>query len=259
MIPVFGRTNQVVPRFWYRPELGGASPDELADAISGTRQPVVDFSGNQALWGHAFRGKDVRAMTTWGLDLETANSESHASDLLGAHLIQSLSAIHRTTIDFYFLRIRRTLEEYQLIGALETLEVAKQDGLVQSICLFADGPSIAVQGVWRFHDAFEALLIRRNPTKEGEFQGLEPLAKERRVGVLVTEGHVWPDGDLRSLSRPAWASYMKHLSLSSAALIPLQAPTDIPLLESTSPLSEAEIRQEFMQSGEWIGENEKHG
>ena len=110
---------------------------------------------------------------------ERATSQDHATDLMQAHLIEVLSCLGRPMIDFYFLRVRRVVEEYQINGALAALEFAKQEGHVKHIGIVADGPAIAVQGVWQFHDAFEVLLVKP------EDSSLANLAKERRVGVVT--------------------------------------------------------------------------
>lgn len=112
--------------------------------------------------------------------LETATDSTHAVDLVHAHLIEVLSCLGREHLDFYFLRIRRMVEEFQLAGALEAMELARQEGHIRFLGLACDGPPLATLSVWQFHDAFDAVLI---PSAEAG-KTLVPLARERRAGVL---------------------------------------------------------------------------
>lgn len=176
---ILGRTNQTFPNTWLR--LVGASDQTPVEIVNQalTEKTVIDFSANPALWGGQMRGTDALLMAKGGLEIERAPDEKAACDLIQAHLIETLSAIGREHIDFYFLQVRRALEEYQIHGALQALENAKSEGHIRFLGLSAEGPGLAVQNVWQFHDAFEVLLLR-DPD-----QGLEALAKERRVGVVT--------------------------------------------------------------------------
>ena len=128
------------------------------------------------------RGADEVVLVQQGTyQIERATSEDHATDLVQAHLIETLSAVGRDCLDFYFLRIRRTLEEYQVNGALAALEAARGEGHLRFLGLHATGHPLAALGLWQFHDAFEVLLL---PDDEDARTTLEPLAKQRRVGVI---------------------------------------------------------------------------
>lgn len=133
-------------------------------------------------------------MMIGGQTMERASDEHHAMDLTQAHLIETLSAIGRETIDFYFLRVRRAVEEHQINGALEALEHAKQEGHVKHIGIFGEGAGLSTLGTWQFHDAFEALLVSRNHFDSAKFDQLEPMAKERRVGVVTCHPLNWGFG-----------------------------------------------------------------
>ncbi len=176
---ILGRTNQSFPREWVR--LVAVDGRPLSDVVASALEAktVLDISANPALWGGQMRGTDALLMTRGGLEIERAPDEKTACDLIQAHLIQTLSAIGREYIDFYFLQVRRRLEEYQITGALQALESAKQEGHIRFLGLAAEGPGLAVQSVWQFHDAFEVLLLREPD------EGLVGLARERRVGVVT--------------------------------------------------------------------------
>jgi hypothetical protein len=177
-----GRTNQAFPKVWLRlvgsSEFGNRNP-EVAQSSPSSLGTVIDISTNPALWGGQMRGTEGLLMSRGGLEIERAPDEKTACDLIQAHLIQTLSAIGREWIDFYFLQVRRGLEEYQIAGALQALESARQEGHIKFLGLSAEGPGLAVQGVWQFHDAFEVLLLSEPD------QGLLQLAQERRVGLVT--------------------------------------------------------------------------
>lgn len=177
---LLGRTNQAFPKEWVRLiTVAGQTPAELTKAAEALGT-VIDVSANPALWGGQMRGTDALIMAKGGLDVERTGDEKSACDLVQAHLIETLSAIGREHVDFYFLQVRRALEEYQIHGALQALESAKQEGHIRFVGLAVEGPSLAVQSVWQFHDAFEVILLREPDP------GLQALASERRVGVVTT-------------------------------------------------------------------------
>lgn len=129
----------------------------------------------------ALRDQNSVLSVRGGLDIESAGSETHAFDLLSAHLIETLSCLTVRTLDFYFLKLRRGLEEHQISGAIQALTAAKQDGLLRHTGFEACGPAFAVLANWQFNDAFEAAIIPAGTENEPLFN----LAKERRLGVLI--------------------------------------------------------------------------
>ena len=94
---------------------------------------------------------------------------------------------------------REPWEEWQLNGALEALETAKQDGIVQHVGLACGDNDLAALAMWQFRDAFEMILVSSGQ----QFESLEPLARERRAGVLVREEVVGDYPTLRAVSSPA--------------------------------------------------------
>ena len=180
MPATLGRTNKVFPQTWLRLTLDESnhhSNGVLADALA--KETVLDISVSPALWGNLLRGKEVKLMTRGGIEIAQAPDEKTASDLLEAHMIQTLSALGREAIDFYFLTVRSALEEFQISGALRALESARQEGHVGHIGLSSEGPPMATLALWQFHDAFEVLLLDRPD------EALMSLARERRVGIVT--------------------------------------------------------------------------
>lgn len=184
MSTVFGRTNLNVADTWLRLTGDGPLDDDLCEAVLASQLPI-DISSQPALWGGRLR-QDARfgealVMARSSVDFERATDEGHAVHLVHAHLIEVLSAIGRGSLDFYFVRIRRTLEEFQINGVLQALEMAREEGMIRFFGLAAEASASVVRSVWQFHDGFEALLV---PAGGEATSGLVPLAKERRVGVL---------------------------------------------------------------------------
>lgn len=188
---VFGRTNEVFPDRWVTLSVpdGGFGEESPADLVAAVRElnTVIDISTQPALWGSPLRGGTDLLLQKGTLQIEKATSEDHASDLVQAHLIETLSSLGREMIDFYYLRIRRNLEEYQINGAMAALEFAKQEGHIRFLGLMADGPAMAVLGFWQFHDAFETVMISKPLNAGKSFETLAPLANQRRAGIVLTD------------------------------------------------------------------------
>jgi hypothetical protein len=176
----FGRTNQVFPPVWLRLSVPSFATDlePLADAALESGAPI-DVTTSPGLWGGYMRSTDAVLTCVSSTDFERSTDDRHANDLIQAHLIETLSCIGRDYFDFYFLRIRRAIEEYQISGALEALEVAKQEGHIRFLGLACDGPALATLSMWQFHDAFDVVLL-----PDDAYSTLAPMARERRVGVL---------------------------------------------------------------------------
>lgn len=182
---VFGRTNIELADTWLRP-VAGEDPQAVARAVFDSGLPL-DLSSQPALWGGALRnepGYESRFVVgRSSTDFEKATDESHTVHLVHAHLIEVLSSLGRPMLDIYFVRIRRGLEEFQINGVIQALEMAREDGLLRFAGLFAEGPSLVVRSVWQFHDAFECALLPEGSHGEE----LVPLAEQRRVGVVRSE------------------------------------------------------------------------
>jgi hypothetical protein len=208
---VLGRTNVEYPKVWASLGVSGENtPEELVSAVRELRIPI-DISSQPALWGGFLRGGEDVLVQRGTTHYERANSQDHATDLMQAHMIEVLSSIGREMIDFYFLRVRRAVEEFQINGVMAALEFAKQEGHIRHIGLLADGPSLAVQSVWQFHDAFEVVLLPSQP--EQELKALIGLAQQRRVGIV----QVTPD------TQP---------QMAHTALVPVQTLAQVATLRS---------------------------
>lgn len=195
MAELLGRTNQAFPSIWFQPSIP-ADPTEISSligAILETGAPI-DVSSQPALWGGQMRGTDRTLVCRSSLDYARATDEGHATYLLQAHLIETLSCVGREYFDFYFLRIRNAVEEFQISGALQAMELARQEGHIRFLGIACDGPALATLGQWQFHDAFDTLLVRRNPLDSSDYDTLAPIARERRVGIVTTGSLRWQHG-----------------------------------------------------------------
>lgn len=192
---VLGRTNRQFPSVWLSLSLPHDSDhlDGLVEAALGSNAPI-DVTSQPGLWGAKLRGHSPTLVAIGASDFERSTEEAHSCDLVQGHLIGLLSCLGRETIDIFFLRVRGPLEEFQIAGALQALELARQEGHIRYIGLCCDGPSLPVLGTWQFHDAFEVLLVERNHYRREAYQTLAPLAKERRVGVVTSRPLNWGYG-----------------------------------------------------------------
>jgi aryl-alcohol dehydrogenase-like predicted oxidoreductase len=189
---ILGRTNRTFPRVWLRLALP-RSPDELqalVESVSDISVPL-DITSQPGLWGALVQGENRFLTYVGSSHFENATDDAHAANLVQADLIQTLSAIGNETIDVYFLRIRKALEEFQINGILEALESAKQEGHVRFLGLCCDGNPFAALSLWQFHDAFDILQAPANPIDHEAYDTLTPLARERRVGILASKTLDW--------------------------------------------------------------------
>ena len=186
---VFGRTNERVPRLWFGLMPGG-DPEELVSAVC--EEPcVVEVSGHTGMYGHLLWGKDVQIATIGGADIVRATDATHAGTLVGMHLVETLSALGRPGIDYYFLKVQAGVTEEQINGALNALDEAKSEGVIRFIGLYVEGAAQSVMGLWQFHDAFEAVMVSRNPGCEKEYESVRGMAQERRVGMVTCHPFNW--------------------------------------------------------------------
>lgn len=179
----FGRTNAQISHRWVEPLTGfdASCVDSLAPGT-----PVC-VRGQAPFYGHLLRDrKDLLCAVFSGFEIERAQSEAHANDLTGALLVQHLSSLGRGQLDFYFVQVRRALEEFQWAGLLRAVEEAREEGLVRFLGLEVCGPVVGVLAQWRFHDAFEVVMAPRNAFCEESFRSVQAASAERRVGLVST-------------------------------------------------------------------------
>lgn len=247
---MLGRTNEAFPRVWLSlsvPNEGfrDSSSADLALAARATGLPI-DISTQPALWGGALRGGEDTLLTFGGKYLTTAHDEKNALDLTQAHLIETLSALGRETVDVYALTVRKPLEEWQINGALEALEDARQEGHIRHFALHAEGSGLAALGFWQFHDFAEILAVPRNPVMHEAYDTLAPLAAERRAGILATAPLDWRPGASASAlvsrlgfapEREAARDLLAWASREGPVLATVRTPADVEVAAAASEAS----------------------
>lgn len=253
---IFGRTNVSYPKQWLSlsvPHTGfdQESAEKLIESAVNFGSPI-DISSQPALWGGFLRKyENAQTVTRGTLQIEQATSEDHATDLVQAHLIETLSSIGNEKVDFYFLRIRRTLEEFQINGTLAALEFAKQEGNIGYLGLQCDGPALAVLGFWQFHDGFDALMLPSPLDSTDARDTLLGLADQRRVGVLLHRTTQYKDrnledlGDLEFLKALRLATHDLPSSVSACTLVDVRSTRQIELLSQLGSV-DAPSRSEFL-------------
>jgi len=196
---LLGRTNRYVFPVWARGHLTGdgsaeSRAERLMDALLASPIETLDISPAPALWGRFLRERanrlQIAVATPTNLLLHAPDARI-AANLVQSHIVETLCAVGRTRIDYYFLSLHETPNETQLSGALEALELARQEEQIGAIGLAAFGKPLAILALWRTHDAFEVVLL---PDEAERLQTLLPEAHARRAGiVLLTERDRPPD------------------------------------------------------------------
>lgn len=190
---MLGRTNRAFFPLWIRGGLPESGVPDINGGISLLRTAadngveVFDLTVSPSYWGEVFRQTQPSLMISIvnrGLPLHLTPDSRTASQLIQAHLIEVLCAVGRERCDFYFLACEHPLQEFQATGALEALEIARQEGQIGYLGLAAYAEPLQTLAFWRLHDAFELLLI---PGREegAALQMLLPEAAARRAGVIL--------------------------------------------------------------------------
>lgn len=187
---LLGRTNRYVYPVWARGNLSGAGSAEeraerLMHALLESPIETLDITPAPALWGRFLREVEntLQVVVASPVNLLLQASDARvAANLIQSHLIETLCAIGREHIDYYFLSLHESPTEAQLSGALEALEIARQEGQVGATGVAAWGAPVAMLALWRSHDAFEVAML---PREADALQTLLPEARARRVGVII--------------------------------------------------------------------------
>jgi hypothetical protein len=189
----FGRTNRQFPPVWLALHVpsapsGNGAPSALMEYALASGVPI-DIAAAPALFGSAVPpGSGATLIQNSSTDIERAVDSRHAGDLLQAHLVETLSAIGRPYIDFYFLRSRVAFEEAQISGVLEALESARQEGHVRFFGLRIENVAASI-GNWQFHDAFDVISVP-DELEEDERDMLRRMSLSRRTGYLTRTDRV---------------------------------------------------------------------
>lgn len=184
MIASLGRSGVLHPDVFAKlawPKEGAEEANNMLHALQKT-SCLLDVTDSALLWGTVLNREPMMLLYRGGADVDKARDAGHAEALVGADLVQALSALGVTQLDFFALRMRRTLELDQLDGAVRALEGAREDGLVRSIAASFEGPAQAAMLNWQFRDAFDLVIA------PAEWTSVKSLARERRVAFVAELG-----------------------------------------------------------------------
>ncbi len=203
---LLGRTNRSLYPLWAKGTLKGTESAEvnaarLLEQILQSPIEVLDITPAPGLWGHLLREHPSSlqvAITIPAHLIGLAGDATRAGYAIQSHLLETLCAIGRERVDFYFLSFHESLTEAQLSGALEALEIARQEGQIGAIGLAGYENPLRTLALWRTHDAFEVVII---PAEETHLQVLLPEARYRRAGVVVALNHPLQMAELESQLR----------------------------------------------------------
>lgn len=187
------------PAVWLRlpaPHLVEAGEREAIAATLEGSSTVVDITSGPALWASLLAGRQ-RLSAECALD-KLAYERQQASEHLEADLVSLLSATEGR--GFFALFCEFGAANSNLVeGALEVLELARQDGLAGHIGISVRSEEERAAAVVRSHDAFDAALVdashsllmtvahdRRLPVVQRALLS-EPVAGARQVPVSTAE------------------------------------------------------------------------
>jgi aryl-alcohol dehydrogenase-like predicted oxidoreductase len=190
---VLGRTNRALYPLWVR---GGLPKREVPDtswglsllhaALDGGIE-VFDLTVSHGFWGDVFRQIKpalMMSVVSQVCPLHLTPDSQAAGKLIQAHLIEILCATGRERCDFYFLAYKHPLQEYQIAGALEALEIARQEDQIGYLGLACYAKPLETLSFWRLHDAFDVVLLP-DDEEDKALSTLLPEAAARRAGVIL--------------------------------------------------------------------------
>ncbi|QYK53526.1 MAG: hypothetical protein KF824_01225 [Fimbriimonadaceae bacterium] len=191
MSELLGRTNRVFPRLWWR-LLGCDEENRLQICEYLRSNPGVVMAS--PLWAAELRDAKCDWVVCGGSKVGNSQSQEQAMNQMTGEIIASVAGSPDGFVSIYFLSVARAWEEHQINGALAALQSAKEEGLIGSIGLHVAGSALGVASLWRFHDAFEVVLVAHNPRTEKDYQSVVATALDRRVGVVQESVFDWGGG-----------------------------------------------------------------
>ncbi|MCW5939331.1 MAG: hypothetical protein KF884_02625 [Fimbriimonadaceae bacterium] len=245
MSQFFGRTNVSLPRAWLA-LLARGSDAEARDTLVGRALDLgapLGVSSAPSLWGPSLGRREATLVACGALEVCRALDSKQAFDIVTGELVALLSALGRDHVAFYFLKVRSALEEHQIAGSIEALHAAKEEGLVRFAGLRCDGPGMVGLGLWRLHDAFEAVMVPRSPTVTEPYDTLAPLAQERRVGLVTRSPFRWgpPDPAPERLGMKEVAlGWLRSAMEEAPVIVGVSCPEEIDAVANPAPAVSSE-------------------
>jgi len=188
---LLGRTNRTFPRLWWR--LLGCDENsrfEICDYLK--IHPGVVMAS--PLWAAELRDAKCDWVVCGGSKVGNSPSQERAMNDMTGDIIAAVAGSPDGFVSIYFLSVARAWEEHQINGALAALQSAQEEGLIGSIGLHVAGSALGVASLWRFYNAFDVVLVRRNPGQEQDYLRIAMTAVDRRVGVIQESIFDWGGG-----------------------------------------------------------------
>lgn len=187
---ILGRTNQYLYPLWIQGTLRDPSMSAREQAehhfmrLLQSPYEVLDITPAPALWGQLIREhpNELKIAITAPPNLLQVASYSLVVHSVQAHLVEVFCAIGRDDVDFYFLNLSEPVAESALSGALEALEMARQEGQIKALGFTTSAEPLRILSLWRTHDAFEVIRVPQDSVIR---EVLIPEAKSRRVGIVL--------------------------------------------------------------------------
>lgn len=170
----------------------------FAEALAESGCPI-DVSSQPAVWGNALRNRPAVLAANGSFDLERAVDRKHACDLVEARIIEILCGISREQLDVFFLPVRHAYADFQIEGAFEALESARQEGHIGHFGLRCVSDPTVCMALWGLHNAFELIVL---PNQKECVDLLVPYALQRGVNVVIEEGTAKEHARLLRVSSP---------------------------------------------------------
>lgn len=146
------------------------------------------------LWAAELRDAKCDWVVCGGEKISNTQNQEQAMYHMTGEIISAVAGSPDRFVSIYFLSVARAWEEHQINGALAALQSAKEEGLIGSICLHVAGSALGVASLWRFYNAFDVVLVRRNPGTEQDYLRIAMTALDRRVGVVQESIFDWGAG-----------------------------------------------------------------
>jgi hypothetical protein len=183
---------------------------------------VLDISASPALFGGYMRATDAALIAVGPNDLARAIDDEQAHALVLAHLVETLSAIGREYVDFYFLKVDSPLREDQISGALVALQEARSQGNLRYIGIAAKNGQAAL-GLIHLHDVFDAVVVYEEGATN---RPLRLLAESRGMAIICASKppqDAPPPRSLRSRTSPV----VQRRSFVEAALVEVRSAAEV--------------------------------
>lgn len=181
---LFGRTNRKVPRQWLKLK-EPLEPNTVPDLCKfiGQVDCVTDITYQPALFGR-FLPAPAKLLCELPATIQFADTEQKAFDLANGALIQILSAIGRSKLDFLTVDLDTPLEDHQLEGLLKATSAFIEEDTISFLGLSVRRTGRTALNNWKLHDAFSFCVFSSRLPVPIQTE-IKNLAESRRLGLVL--------------------------------------------------------------------------